>query len=364
MRHDCRPCLGRILVAARKLPDFQALLDSFWVTVCRPCPRHGRDASLFSSLSRSIFRHMKATRCAGYIIDVGTFSGILSNFWDTVRRPCPGRVLVTIGKQLDFQAFLGISRQFLGHSVQAMSRTHPYYDRDAGRFSGTRTKHVVLAMSEMQVVYGTRSASHIQDAVVMQPDFQAFLSNFIGTAFLGAVCKPYPGRILDATRTQPNFRQFLAVFGTRCAGHVRDAFTTGKQPIFQAFLGTVYRPCPGCILVATRTQPDFQAFLGNFWDTVVSGIWCTGHVQGRDQIFRHFYAVFGTQYAGHVQDAPWLQPCPGRVLVAVGKQPDFSAFLGSFWDTVCRPCPGCSSDAARFSGISRQFMGMMCRTCP
>ncbi|CAA2965976.1 Phosphate transporter PHO1 homolog 3 [Olea europaea subsp. europaea] len=74
--------------------------------------------------------------------------------------------------------------------------------------------------------------------------------------------------------------------------------------------------------------------------------------------------------------------CPGRILVAKEKQPDFQAFLGNFYDMVCRPCPLCGGevvcgynvqamsgmcpgrdrDAARFLGFSRQFFGTRAAT--
>ncbi|CAA2988019.1 Hypothetical predicted protein [Olea europaea subsp. europaea] len=124
--------------------------------------------------------------------------------------------------------------------------------------------------------------------------------------------------------TQPDFQ---AVFGTRCAGHVRA--TARTQPDFQAFLGsflgTMSKSCPGRVLTAARILPDFQAFLSNFWDTV-------------------------------------CRPCPGPI----GTQPNFQAFLGNFWDTVRRPhlrrvlvmaapYPGSGRDAGTFSSILRHF---------
>ncbi|CAA2954918.1 Hypothetical predicted protein [Olea europaea subsp. europaea] len=41
----------------------------------------------------------------------------------------------------------------------------------------------------------------------------------------------------------------------------------------------------------------------------------------------------------------------------LGIQPNFQAFLGSFWDTVCKLRPRRVRDVARFSGISREFLG-------
>ncbi|CAA3016166.1 Hypothetical predicted protein, partial [Olea europaea subsp. europaea] len=60
--------------------------------------------------------------------------------------------------------------------------------------------------------------------------------------------------------------------------------------------------------------------------------------------------------------------CPGRILVVIEKQPDFQAFLGNFYDTVCRPCPLRGGEAALFNDISNQFLGnnvqAMSMTCP
>ncbi|CAA2987976.1 Hypothetical predicted protein [Olea europaea subsp. europaea] len=82
----------------------------------RPCP--GR--VLAEQECRLIFRCMKAAWCAGHARDAGMFPGI--------------------------------SRQFIGYGVQAMSRMRPGWamprtrlgsGRDVGKFSSTRTQHGV-----------------------------------------------------------------------------------------------------------------------------------------------------------------------------------------------------------------------------
>ncbi|CAA3001829.1 Hypothetical predicted protein [Olea europaea subsp. europaea] len=102
---------------------------------------------------------------------------------------------------------------------------------------------------------------------------------------------------------------------------------------------------------------------------------CAGHVrdssvpqQGCSLISRHFYAVFGTRCVGHVLAAIGTQPdflaflgsvwvVEWYVWAVAGMQLDFQAFLGYFWDIVCKPRPRRIRDAARYLGISRQFLG-------
>ncbi|CAA3000143.1 Hypothetical predicted protein [Olea europaea subsp. europaea] len=52
----------------------------------------------------------------------------------------------------------------------------------------------------------------------------------------------------------------------------------------------------------------------------------------------------------------WARPCPRRVMAKAGTEPDFQAILGSFVDTVCRLRPGCDRDTSTLSGIFRQFL--------
>ncbi|CAA2954921.1 Hypothetical predicted protein [Olea europaea subsp. europaea] len=103
------------------------------------------------------------------------------------------------------------------------------------------------------------------------------------------------GRLWVTVGTQPDFHAFLEFFG-----HDVQA-TSGMRP-------------------DRGTHPDFQVFLSTFWNTV-------------------------------------CRQCSGRVWAMEGMQPSFQVFLGSFWDTVCRPCPGCRKDTSWFLSISRQFLG-------
>ncbi|CAA2954923.1 Hypothetical predicted protein [Olea europaea subsp. europaea] len=255
------------------------------------------------------------------------------------------------------RGFPAISRQFLRHDVQAMSR-----------------------MLRGNILIFTQCPRRIRAAGGMQPDFRIFLGH------LQVVIGAY----------------FLAVFGTRCACNFRDASgrRQGCNLVFRSCPGCVmtttgmepdFRQCPGRIVAGAGIQPDFQAFLGSFWDT------CTGHVrdaswpgQGWSLIFRQFRAVFGPdvpaifgtppgqdsvcrsslgrvmatarmqpdlQCVGNVRDASGLLQgcnlisrhlwvvsgirCAGHAQDVAGMQPDFQAFQGGFWDMVCRPRPGC-----------------------
>ncbi|CAA2986365.1 Hypothetical predicted protein [Olea europaea subsp. europaea] len=46
----------------------------------------------------------------------------------------------------------------------------------------------------------------------------------------------------------------------------------------------------------------------------------------------------------------------GHVVAKVGTELDFKAILGSFMDTVCKPCPGYGKDTSRLPGIFRKFL--------
>ncbi|CAA3008303.1 Hypothetical predicted protein [Olea europaea subsp. europaea] len=127
----------------------------------------------------------------------------------------------------------------------------------------------------------------------------------------------------------------------------------GSQLDIQTFVGSFWARCVGHVLAVVGMRPDFQAF-------AVSGTWCAGHVKdvvGTHPDF-HIFLVFGTRCAGLVQDAD----AQGHARM----QPDFQAFLGSFGYGVQAASgmrPGHCRDAALFSGICRQFVGMVCRQC-
>ncbi|CAA3000148.1 Hypothetical predicted protein [Olea europaea subsp. europaea] len=308
-------------------------------------------------------RHSQApsgTRCAGHVRDAGTF--------------------------------LGISRQFLGQGVHAMSGTQACFRAFLGRGAHATTRTWAdfqaflgsLWHMECWPLRGRRTFSgRVQATGRTQPDFQAFLG--ISGQFLSTVYRTYPGGIQalvmsgtcpghdrDACRFSSTRRQcgVPAMSETHFYGHsVQDMST--MQPEFQAFLGKL---CSGHVLVAARMQPDFQAFLG--YGHVQDASWLR---QGRSSIFRHTKV---TRCADHVRDVGMFpgilgsfwdmvcRPCSRRVLVVAGKQPDFQAFLGSFWDMVSKPCPGCGhvQDAAGtypyFQAFLGSFWDTVCRPCP
>ncbi|CAA3008317.1 Hypothetical predicted protein [Olea europaea subsp. europaea] len=115
-----RPRLGRGLAAIGMQPNFQAFVGSLWAR----CAGHVRDVSRARLGCRLVFRHFMAIswiRCAAHV-KVGTkpnFQIILSSFVDKVR----GYGQDATGTHPDFQ--------FLGHSMQAMSRTRLGCGKDA-----------------------------------------------------------------------------------------------------------------------------------------------------------------------------------------------------------------------------------------
>ncbi|CAA2995976.1 Hypothetical predicted protein [Olea europaea subsp. europaea] len=376
-------------------PDFQAFLDSFWDIVCRPCP--GRVLARPCPGRSLIFKYFKivsGSRCAGHVQD--TFE--------------PWR-----GWSLIFRHFKAI----FGHSVQAMSGTRP--DRGHVRDVSWPRQGRRLIFRHFFAISGSRCAGHLQDTTGtfpeflvffgsfwntvckqcsgcvwattgMQPGFQAFLGNFWDT-----MCRPCLGRFRATPRTQPNFQAFSGMFlgivcrlgprrslifsfWARYTGHVRDALWPGH-------VRDASWPGQGRNLIFRQ----FRAVFGHN----VPALSGTSPSQGCRLIFRHVYAIFGTRCAGQVRDVSWPRSClgrvrdatkfsgisgkflgtvckphPGCVLVAVGTQPDFQAFVGcagnvrdvvratagiqpnfqalvgNFWDMVCKPCPGCGRAAA------------------
>ncbi|CAA2955340.1 Hypothetical predicted protein [Olea europaea subsp. europaea] len=85
-----RPCLGRIMVKAVTEPNFQAILGSFMDTVCKLCPRCGRDASRLSVIFRQFLEHDVQAMSGMRLVrsrDAASFSG---KFRDTACRLCLG----------------------------------------------------------------------------------------------------------------------------------------------------------------------------------------------------------------------------------------------------------------------------------
>ncbi|CAA3016153.1 Hypothetical predicted protein [Olea europaea subsp. europaea] len=138
----------------------------------------------------------------------------------------------------------------------------------------------------------------------MQPKFQAFLGSLLD---IDMVYRPCSGCVRATIGSQPDFQAFLGSFCARCARHVwaRCAGLVRVTSWPWSYLGYV--------LAMTGTHTDFQAHEGHIRDASLPR-------QGRRQIFRHAKVA---RFAAHVRDAGTL---PG--------------ILGSFWDTVCRSCPG------------------------
>ncbi|CAA2988023.1 Hypothetical predicted protein [Olea europaea subsp. europaea] len=183
-----KSCPGRVLTAARMLPNFQAFLGSFWDTVCRPCP--------------------------GPTGTQPNFQAFLGNFWDTVCRPHLGRVLVMAGTQHRIVAVAGTQV-----NSQALSGTRcAGHVRDASTFSGISMQFLGQARSQaFWAVTGVQCVGHVRDTSGLrtQLDFQAMSRTWRGRS--------------------PIFRHFYAVSGTRCAGYIRDASWPwqGRRLIFR-----------------------------------------------------------------------------------------------------------------------------------
>ncbi|CAA2955403.1 Hypothetical predicted protein [Olea europaea subsp. europaea] len=113
----------------------------------------------------------------------------------------------------------------------------------------------------------------------------------------------------------------------RLGSGVDEAWFPG---IFRQFRGYGVQPFPGCDR--------------HFW--AVFGTQCVGHLQDATGTYPNFHVMSGTR-PGHGRTEPDFQfvgtmcwPSPGCILAAAGTQPDFQAFLGNFWDSVCKPSSG------------------------
>ncbi|CAA3009668.1 Hypothetical predicted protein [Olea europaea subsp. europaea] len=300
-------------------PDFQAFLGNLWVK-SEKCHGHGRvgDATGFSGISRQFSR----TWCAGHDWDafgrdndVTYFSGIFGEFLRTVYKPRSGRVLVAVGTQPDFQAFVGI----FGDSKCSPCSSLIW----AAAMSRMLHGHILI-LTYFYAFSWTRcagNARHVVRATAgIQPDFQALVGSFWDT-----VCRPCPG-----------------------CGYVRDASMPGRDAasIFMQLVDMVCCPRLRRILAVTETQPDFQAFLGNFWDVALRPSHyrnASGPRQGRNLIFRHFWLVFG-----HDVQGAFRMP-PSRGISRQFQEHGVQAMFGTSLDR--------GRDAVWFSGISRQFLG-------
>ncbi|CAA2984912.1 Hypothetical predicted protein [Olea europaea subsp. europaea] len=228
----CRPYPGRVLVAA---------VSGTW------CARQVQDAAG----THPDFEAISGTRCVGHVHDTaGThpdFHVFLGNFLDTVSRQFSGRVGAAAGMQsnfqdvagthLEFQVFLGsfwnmVCMQCLG-CIWAVAVSRTWCTGHDGDASGPRQGRSLIFRLFWEVFgHGLQATSGI----------------LRGQAPLGH-------GVQAMSRTRPRY------------GHVQDASWS-----WQGY-NLIFRPCPGCVLIAVGTQPDFQALLGSFWGTVY------GHVR-------------------------------------------------------------------------------------
>ncbi|CAA2965978.1 Hypothetical predicted protein [Olea europaea subsp. europaea] len=205
------------------------------------------------------------------------------------------------GTRAHFLAFLGSfwdkvcrpcqgCKHVFGHFWDTMRRPCP------GR--GQISRHFLA-------VYSTLCASHVQDASWPWWGRRPFFKHT---------------KVARRASHVRDVSMFSGIFGTRCSGHVQAGRILA--------IDTVCRPYPGRDWATTRIQPDFQAFLGSFWARYVSHVGDASSVQqGRGLISKHFYTVSGTRCAVHVHGT-------------ARTRSDFQAFLGSFWNTIYRPCSG------------------------
>ncbi|CAA3002859.1 Hypothetical predicted protein [Olea europaea subsp. europaea] len=274
----CRPRLGCVLATVGTQPDFKAFVGSLWA------------------------------RCAGHVQDGLGRSLIFRHFWDSVSKA---------ETEFDFQAIIGTFRQFLEHDVQAMSGMRLVRDRDAAWFSGSFRDTVCRPF---------------QDAVGTNPDFHIFLCSFLDTMcrqcsrLVWAVAL-FPGNVRDTSRPHQEHKKiFNQMKEVRCTGHARHPGTI--PGILGSFWDTMCRLNSRQVRATTRMQPDFQAFLG-FW------AWCavmSGTHPGTTRTVLGFQVILGV--FGHVAQAMFeIRPDHDR------NELDFHAFLGNFWDMMCRQYP-------------------------
>ncbi|CAA2966823.1 Hypothetical predicted protein [Olea europaea subsp. europaea] len=130
----------------------------------------------------------------------------------------------------------------MGPDIQAMSGTHHGHGRDGACFSGISWQFLGL---------GVQAMSRMRQGCLR-------------------TVRPCSERVMAMAGMESDFQAILCSFGTRCAVHIQDA--TGTHPDFHVFLGsfwsTVCKQCSGRVWAAVGMQPSFQAFLGGFWDMV------------------------------------------------------------------------------------------------
>ncbi|CAA2955343.1 Hypothetical predicted protein [Olea europaea subsp. europaea] len=261
--------------------------------------------------------------CASNVWDASS-PHILGSFGDTVRRPNSGQVMATEGTQPDFQAFF--------YSFWALCAGHVRDDASEpwqGRSLIFRHFKAVFWQGA-QTMFGTRhDRGNVRDALGCGRDatrFPGIFGQFLGHS-VQATYTTRQGR-------NPIFKHFSTVSGRQCASHKWDisGWWQGRSLIFRHFwevFGHGVLATSGACLIAVGTPPNFSTFVG---------------------IHPDFQAFLGNFWDS------MCKPCPGRVMATVGMEPNFQVILGSFMDTVCKPCPRCGRDASRLSSIFRRFL--------
>ncbi|CAA2985523.1 Hypothetical predicted protein [Olea europaea subsp. europaea] len=251
-----------------------------------------------------------------------------------------------------------ISRLFLGHAVQDISRMQPNFQvvsrtqcaghvwDASGPWQGRSlifkhfwevSGHGVQGMSRhgVQALFG----SHPGHGRVIAY-FPGFFRQFLGHGVQAmSMTRSYLGYVLATIGTQ-------VMSGTH-PGYGRDA--AKFSGIFGQFMGHGEHDM-------SKMQPDFQSFL-------VSG-------QGVQAMFGkspgRVLPGISRQFLGDgVQAISRMRPYQGRVRATTGMQPNFQAISGH--DVQCMSgygvqtlfgtCPDCGRVVAYFSGIFRQFLG-------
>ncbi|CAA3000084.1 Hypothetical predicted protein [Olea europaea subsp. europaea] len=102
-----------------------------------------------------------------------------------------------LGRGSDVAWFLGISMQFLGHGVQAISRTLPRLGRVLASV-GTQPDFKAFVGS-----LWARCAGHVQDGLGRSLIFRHFWDS---------VCKPCPGLVMGKAEMKFDFQAILGSF--------------------------------------------------------------------------------------------------------------------------------------------------------
>ncbi|CAA3008305.1 Hypothetical predicted protein [Olea europaea subsp. europaea] len=248
-----------------------------------------------------------------------------------------------------------------------MSETRPNRDRDAALFSSISWQFMGMICRQCSGCFPTTLGT--------QEDFQPNEGSTVRRPCQGRMHTPKP-----CPEHNLIFRHFKVVSGSRCAGHVEDASEPwrGWSLIFRHFRAIFGHSVqamsgmrPDCSYVRDVSWPQQGWRLIFRHIFAISGTWCAGHLQDATWTYPDFQAMFGSRL-GRDRDRAWFpdisRQCPGRVGTAARMQPDFQAFLGSFWDTMCKPCLGRVLAAVGtqldFLAFLNNFWDFMCRPCP